>query len=127
MRLRSASKTGFAADRFAALHRQDPCTALAYKGYDRGATAKGRALLAYAPRAPSANVKNLPQFFPKSYAPARGLARIEISVGKIKRFKRIALRREETAANFASVLMFVLAIISAKSQGLGQRQSQAGL
>jgi hypothetical protein len=42
-------------------------------------------------------------------------APIEITVGKIKRFKRIALRCEKTAMNFASLLAFVLAIILVKS------------
>ena len=41
-----------------------------------------------------------PQFFPKALYRAR--ARIEQPVGKLKRFKRIALRCEKTDENFGS-------------------------
>jgi transposase len=47
------------------------------------------------------NAKNRPQYFPKTLYKAR--ARIEQAVSKLKRFTRIALRREKTARNFASL------------------------
>ena len=46
------------------------------------------------------NTKDMPAFFPKTLYKAR--ARIEQAVGKLKRFKRIALRCEKTAQNYGS-------------------------
>ena len=46
------------------------------------------------------NAIDKPAFFPKVLYKAR--ARIEQAVGKLKRFKRIALRCEKTAKNYAS-------------------------
>jgi hypothetical protein len=43
----------------------------------------------------------MPAFFPKTLYKAR--ARIEQAVGKLKRFKRIALRCEKTAQNYGSI------------------------
>ena len=48
------------------------------------------------------NTINKPTFFPKALY--KGRARIEQAVGKIKRFKRIALRCEKTARNYASLV-----------------------
>jgi transposase len=45
------------------------------------------------------NTKDMPAFFPKTLYKAR--ARIEQAVGKLKRFKRIALRCEKMAQNYA--------------------------
>jgi hypothetical protein len=58
------------------------------------------------------NVKNQPKVFAKILCAGR--ARIEITVGKIRSFKRIGLRCEKTATNFASQLAFVPAIILVK-------------
>jgi hypothetical protein len=52
-------------------------------------------------------------FFPKALYRAR--ARIEHLVGKLKRFKRIALRCEKTNKNFASFVAFALGLIIVKS------------
>ena len=41
------------------------------------------------------NAKDRPAFFPKALY--RGRARIEQAIGKLKRFKRLALGREKTA------------------------------
>lgn len=41
----------------------------------------------------------------------RGRARIEQAVGKLKRFKRIALRCEKTKANFASFTALAIGFI----------------
>ena len=59
------------------------------------------------------NAKNKPKFFPRALYKAR--ARIEQLVGKLKRFKRVALRCEKTARNFASFVAIALAIILIKS------------
>ena len=45
----------------------------------------------------------------------RGRARIEQTVGKLKRFKRVALRCEKTAQNYGSVVALALAFILTKS------------
>jgi hypothetical protein len=46
-----------------------------------------------------------PAFFPKVLY--KGRARIEQAVGKLKRFKRIALRCEKTAQNYGSFVAIV--------------------
>ena len=55
--------------------------------------------------------KERPAFFPK----ALYRARIEQCVGKLKRFKRIALRCEKTAQNYGSIVAFGLTMILVKS------------
>ena len=57
--------------------------------------------------------RNAPGFFPKILY--KGRARIEQTMGKLKRFKRIALRCEKTAENYASLVAFACALILAKS------------
>ena len=59
------------------------------------------------------SAKNRPAFFPKALYRAR--ARIEQLVGKLKRFKRIALRCEKTVQNYGSVVAFALGFIIVKS------------
>ena len=51
------------------------------------------------------NAKDRPANFPNILYKAR--SRIEIAVGKLKRFKRIALRCEKTARNFGSFVAIV--------------------
>jgi hypothetical protein len=51
-----------------------------------------------------ANEKNKPAFFARTLYKAR--ARIEQSIGRLKRFKRGALRCEKTAQNFRSIVSF---------------------
>jgi transposase len=51
-----------------------------------------------------ANEKNRPAFFAKTLYKAR--ARIEQGFGRLKRFKRVALRCEKTARNFRSIVSF---------------------
>jgi transposase len=55
----------------------------------------------------------MPGFFPRILY--KGRARIEQTMGKLKRFKRIALRCEKTAENYASLVAFVCALILVKS------------
>jgi len=54
-----------------------------------------------------------PKYFPKTLY--KGRARIERAVGRLKRFKRIALRCEKTAANFLSLVSFACGLILIKS------------
>ena len=54
-----------------------------------------------------------PAFFPKALYRAR--ARIEQAIGKLKRFKRIALRCEKTDANYGSFVALALGFILIKS------------
>jgi transposase len=53
------------------------------------------------------NAKNHPAFFPKGLYRRR--ARIEQAIGKLKRFKRVALRCEKTAENYAAIVAFAFA------------------
>jgi transposase len=50
------------------------------------------------------NEKDKPASFAKTLYKAR--ARIERAFGRLKRFKRVALRCEKTAANFGSIVSF---------------------
>ena len=85
---------------------------------DKGYASKSNRALArergIAPVIPhKSNEKNRTAFFPKALYRAR--ARIEQLVGKLKRFKRIALRCEKTARNFGSFVALALSFILAKS------------
>ena len=59
------------------------------------------------------NEKEKPAFFPKALY--KGRARIEQCVGKLKRFKRVALRCENTAESVDAVVSFACAMILVKS------------
>jgi transposase len=61
----------------------------------------------------SINTKAIPTFFPKVLY--KGRARIEQAVGKLKRFKRVALRCEKTARNYGSFVALALGFIWIKS------------
>ena len=91
-----------------------PRAAVGDKGYDSKANrvaARARGICPVIPFKSSA--KNRPAFFPKALYRAR--ARIEQLVGKLKRFKRIALRCEKTNRNFGSFVAFALGLIIVKS------------
>ena len=60
-----------------------------------------------------ASARTRPRFFPKALYQAR--ARIEQLVGKLKRFKRVALRCEKTAQNYGSFVALALGFILIKS------------
>ncbi len=84
------------------------------KGYDaerNRAAARGRGICPVIPHRSTAKAR--PAFFPRALYRAR--ARIEQLVGKLKRFKRIALRCEKTDGNFASVVALALGFILIKS------------
>jgi IS5 family transposase len=71
----------------------DPPAAVADKGYASKANRKAARVRGIIPVIPhKANEKNKPGFFAKAIY--RGRARIEQAVGKLKRFKRVALRCE---------------------------------
>lgn len=57
--------------------------------------------------------KSIPARFAKALY--RGRARIEQMIGKLKRFKRIALRCEKTATNFRSFVALAASFILVKS------------
>ncbi len=84
------------------------------KGYDarsnRGA-ARARGIVPIIPV--KKNTRQVPKRFPKILY--KGRSRIEQSIGKLKRFERIALRCEKTAENFASLVSFACSLILVKS------------
>jgi len=59
-----------------------------------------------------ANEKDKPAFFAKTLYKARG--RIEQGFGRLKRFKRVALRCEKTARNFRSIVSFAAGLCLVK-------------
>jgi transposase len=82
-----------------------PRAAIADKGYSSKANRAAARTRGIAPVIPyKANEKNQPTFFAKTLYKARG--RIEQGFGKLKRFKRVALRCEKTAENFRSIVSF---------------------
>jgi transposase len=88
----------------------DPRAAIGDKGYASKANrqaARERGIIPVIPA--KANEKNKPNFFPKALY--KGRARIEQAVGKLKRFKRIALRCEKTKRNFLALVQLSAAFI----------------
>jgi transposase len=91
-----------------------PRAAIGDKGYDSNANRDAARKRNIAPVIPhKSNARNKPAFFPKALY--RGRARIEQAVGKLKRFKRIALRCEKTAANFLSFVHLAAGFVLVKS------------
>lgn len=91
-----------------------PRAAMTDKGYDskhNRAACRGRGIIPVIPY--RSNTKNTPSFFPKRLY--RGRARIEQAIGKLKRFKRIAMRCEKTAESFAAFVAFACGLILVKS------------
>jgi transposase len=87
---------------------------VADKGYDSDAN---RALARQRGAVPVIPHRSNRKLIPARFAAAlyRGRARIEQAVGKLKRFKRIALRCEKTARNFRSFVALAAALILIKS------------
>ena len=91
-----------------------PRAAITDKGYDSKRNRAAARVRGIAPIIPyKANANNRPGFFPKALYRTR--ARIEQTFGKLKRFKRIALRCEKTKASFAAFVSLTLAFILIKS------------
>jgi transposase len=92
----------------------DPRAVVADKGYDAKTNREAARKRGICPIIPyRSNTIDKPKFFAKVLYKAR--ARIEQMMGKIKRFKRIALRCEKTATNYASFLALVCGFILIKS------------
>jgi hypothetical protein len=91
-----------------------PRAALGDKGYDSRPNRQVARSRGICPAIPyKSTAKHRPAFFPKMLY--RGHARIEQTVGKLKRFKRVALRCEKTAQNYGSVVALALGFILVKS------------
>jgi transposase len=91
-----------------------PRAALTDKGYDAKSNRQAARQRGICPVIPyRCNVKARPAFFPRILYKGRG--RIEQTIGKLKRFKRIALRCEKTAENYVSLIAFACGLILVKS------------
>lgn len=92
----------------------DPRAAIGDKGYASKANRQAARQRGIAPVIPhKTNEKGKPTFFAKTLY--KGRARIEQAVGKLKRFKRVALRCEKTRRNFASLVAIAAGFILVKS------------
>jgi transposase len=90
-----------------------PRAVLGDKGYDAKANRQAARRRGICPAIPyRENAAAKPAFFPRILY--KGRARIEQAVGKIKRFKRIALRCEKTAQNFAAFLSLACTFVLVK-------------
>jgi transposase len=84
------------------------------KGYDAKAnrdTARQHGSIPVIPR--RSNAKDKPKWFPKQLYKLR--ARLEVLIGKAKRFKRLAMRCEKTARNYAAIVALVFGFILIQS------------
>jgi transposase len=91
-----------------------PRIAMTDKGYDskaNRAAARARGITPVIPR--RGNSKQRARFFPKRLYKLR--ARIEQAIGKLKRFKRVAMRCEKTAESFSAIVAFACTVILVKS------------
>jgi transposase len=91
-----------------------PRVVMTDKGYDsraNRAAARARGITAIIPR--KENSKERGRFFPKKLYKLR--ARIEQTIGKLKRFKRIAFRCEKTAVSFSALASFACGLMLIKS------------
>jgi transposase len=91
----------------------DPRAALGDKGYDsraNRAACRSRGIIPVIPHRTTA--RDRPAHFPKALY--KGRARIEQSVGKLKRFKRIALGCEKTKTSFLSFIALAAGFILIK-------------
>ena len=91
-----------------------PRIAVTDKGYDsraNRAAARARGITPVIPR--RENSKQRGRFFPKRLYKLR--ARIEQTVGKLKRFKRVAMRCEKTDISYSAIVSFACALMLVKS------------
>lgn len=92
----------------------DPRAVIADKGYDAKANreaARSRGIVPVIPY--RSNAKNPPKVFPKMLYRAR--ARVEQFIGKLKRFRRVAMRCEKMARHYASFVALACVFILVKS------------
>ncbi|MGH1484083.1 MAG: transposase [Geminicoccales bacterium] len=91
-----------------------PRAIVADKGYDSKANWDAARKLKIVPVIPyRSTTNNIPEVFGKALY--RGRAHIEHAIGKLKCFKRIALRCEKTKQNFGSFVTIAAAFILVKS------------
>ena len=84
------------------------------KGYDAAANRAAARSRGIAPVIPyRSNIKARPKFFPRRLYKLR--ARVEQFIGKLKRFKRIAMRCEKTKQNYAAFIALACVFILVKS------------
>ncbi len=84
------------------------------KGYDAKANRQAARRRGICPAIPyRENVAERSAFFPHTLY--KGRARVEQGIGKLKRFKRVALRCEKTAQNFAAFVNLACSFILVKS------------
>ena len=91
-----------------------PRIAVTDKGYDSKANrdaARARGITPVIPR--RENSKHRGRFFPKQLYKLR--ARVEQAIGKLKRFKRVAMRCEKTAVSYSAIISFACGLILVKS------------
>ena len=91
-----------------------PRAVVADKGYDAKANREAARKPGIAPAIPyRGNAKDRPKYFPRALY--KGRARIEQAMGKLKRFKRVAMRCEKTARNYASFVALACGFTLVKS------------
>ena len=97
---------------------EPPRAAVGDKGYDSDAN---RAMARARGAVPVIPYRKGGKTIPTRFAQAlyRGRARIEQIIGKLKRFRRVALRREKTAGNFRSIVAVAATLIWLKSVHTG--------
>ena len=84
------------------------------KGYDSAknrAACRERGIVPIIPH--RSNAKNRPSFFPRLLYKTR--ARIEQGIGKLKRFKRVAMRCEKTVESYEGIVSFACGLVLVKS------------
>jgi transposase len=92
-------------------HRAGPCLGRRRKRGQSRQAARSRGICPAIPY--RTTTKDKSKFFPKALY--RGRARIEQTMGKLKRFKRVALRCEKTDENYGSFVALALSFILIKS------------
>ena len=91
-----------------------PRVAMTDKGYDseaNRAAARARGITPIIPR--RENSKHRGRFFPKRLYKLR--ARIEQAIGKLKRFKRVAMRCEKTDISYSAIISFACGLMLVKT------------
>ena len=91
-----------------------PRIAVTDKGYDSAANraaALARGITPIIPR--RGNSKQRGRFFPKRLYKLR--ARVEQTIGKLKRFKRVAMRCEKTDISYSAIISFACGLMLVKS------------
>jgi transposase len=91
-----------------------PRAAMTDKGYDSKVNRDACRERGIVPVIPyRSNSKSRPKFFPKLLYRTR--ARVEQAMGKLKRFKRVAMRCEKTATSYDAIVSFACTLMWVKS------------